>query len=101
MRLLQAPMDEVESQQKQIGAAVSAAFGARRSQLRVHLDESGALKSELEKKTEELRDLQQSISNIDADLAVLRSSSLAHFSVRRTRQNAHEAGFAGLQKRRI
>jgi hypothetical protein len=59
-------MDEVENQQRLIDAAVTAAFGAWRSQLRVHLDGSRALKGNLEKKTEELRQLQQSISNVDA-----------------------------------
>ena len=61
-------MDEVESQQRLIDAAVSAAFGAWRSQLCVQLAESHALRQELEKKSEELGVLHRSISNFDVVL---------------------------------
>jgi hypothetical protein len=59
-------MDEVESQQRLIDAAVSAAFGSWRSHLRVQLEESNVLRRELEKKSDKLRQLQQRISSFDA-----------------------------------
>lgn len=59
-------MDEVGSQQRLVNAAVSAAFGAWRSQLHVHVEESHVLRRELEKKSEELRQLQHDISNLSS-----------------------------------
>src|SRR2546423_3382647 len=59
-------MDEVGNQQRQIDAAVSTAFGTWGSQLRVQLEEMHVMKVALEKKTEDLGQLQQSIATLDA-----------------------------------
>jgi hypothetical protein len=93
-------MDEVEIQQRLTDTAISAAFGAWRSQLRVHLEESHALRGNLEKKSQELRQLQQSISNIDIvrqeneqlreELRALRSQSGAATSRRYYEELQHE-----------
>lgn len=93
-------MDVVENQQRLIDAAVSATFTAWRSQLRVHLEESHALKGDLEKKTEELRQLQQSISDVDAvrqenkrlkdELLALQSQQKSTTSLQRYQELEHE-----------
>jgi hypothetical protein len=59
-------MDELEDQQRLIDTTVSKAFGVVRSRLGVQLEESHALKRELEKQSEELLRLQQRLSNFDA-----------------------------------
>ena len=57
-------MDELEYQQRLIDTTVSKAFGAVRSRLGVQLEESHALKRELEKQSEELvRYLMQDFEN--------------------------------------
>ena len=59
-------MDEVENQQQLIEAAVSATFRVWRSRLRVQQEESLVLTRQLANKSEELRQLQQTISRFDA-----------------------------------
>jgi hypothetical protein len=59
-------MDELEDQRRLIDTTVSKAFGVVRSRLGVQLEESHALKRELEKQSEELLRLQQRLSNFDA-----------------------------------
>ena len=65
-------MDAVESQQRLLDSAVNAAFREWRSQLRVQLEESHALRQDLERKSKELQQCVQRFEQLEQENKALR-----------------------------